>query len=93
MNAPHENKRPKSIMRIAEAVSNLIFPSLAGLYQTFLDQKAGIDQKRAELLRRREEIRNEGFEAATRFMAPTAEQIRNAGISYLEFIKRQRGDT
>jgi hypothetical protein len=91
MNTPHENKRPKSIERIAEAVSNLIVPSLAALYQTFLDQKAGIGQKRTELVRRREEVRNEGFEAATRFMAPTAEQIRNADISYLELIKRQRG--
>ncbi len=88
----NENKRPKAIQQIAEAVSSLIFPSLTPLYQTFLDQKTGIEQKRGELIRRRDEIRNEGYEAATRFMAPTAEQIQNAGISYLEVIKKQRGD-
>lgn len=42
----NENKRPKAIQQIAEAVSSLIFPSLTPLYQTFLDQKTGIEQKR-----------------------------------------------
>ncbi len=93
MNMSYENKRPKAIERIAEAVSNLIFPPLASLYQAFLDQKTGVEQKQTELLRKREEVRNEGYEAATRFMAPTTEQIHNTGISYLELIKKQRGNS
>lgn len=91
MTTSSENKRPKAIEQIAEAAAGLIVPPLTSLYQTFLDQKAGVEQKRAKLVRRREEIRSEGYEAATRFMTPNAEQVRNAGISYLELIKKQRG--
>jgi len=83
-------KRPQAIDRIATAVSSLIFPPLAPLYQAFIEQKAGINEKRAELLRKRENVRNEGYAAATRLMTPSAEQLQTIGVSYLELINKQR---
>lgn len=83
-------KRPQAIERIAAAVSSLIFPPLALLYQAFIEQKAGISEKRSELLRKRESVRNEGYAAATRLMTPSAEQLQTIGVSYLELINKQR---
>ncbi|WP_096294012.1 hypothetical protein [Nitrosomonas ureae] len=83
-------KRPQGIERISEAVSNLLPPPLAPLHQTFIEQKAGINEKRAELLRKRENVRNEGYAAATRLMTPSAEQLQTIGVSYLELFNKQR---
>jgi len=83
-------KRPQAIERIAAAVSNLIFPPLATLHQAFIDQKEGVSQKRAELIRKREGIRNEGYAAAMRLMSPSTEQLQTIGSSYLELINKQR---
>lgn len=83
-------KRPQAIDRIAMAVSSLIFPPLAPLYQAFIEQKAGINEKRAELLRKRENVRNEGYAAATRLMTPSEEQLHTIGVSYPELINKQR---
>jgi len=83
-------KRPQAIDRIAMAVSNLIFPPLAPLNQAFIEQKAGVNEKRAELLRKRENVRHEGYAAATRLMTPSAEELQTMGVSYLEFINKQR---
>lgn len=83
-------KKPQAIERIAEAVSSLIYPSLAPLHQAFIEQKAGINEKRAELIRKRENVRNEGYAAATRLMTPNTEQSQTIGVSYLEFFNKQR---
>lgn len=83
-------KKPQAIERIAAAVSSLLFPPLAPLHQTFIEQKVGISEKRSELLRKRESVRNEGYAAATRLMTPSAEQLQTIGVSYLELINKQR---
>ncbi|MCE7914567.1 MAG: hypothetical protein DYH15_07760 [Nitrosomonas sp. PRO4] len=83
-------KRPQAIDRIAAAVSSLIFPPLAPLYQAFIEQKAGINEKRAELLRKLENVRNDGYAAATRLLAPSEEQLQTIGLSYFELINKQR---
>lgn len=83
-------KKPQAIERIAEAVSSLIYPSLAPLHQAFIEQKAGINEKRAELIRKRENVRNEGYAAATQLLAPSEEQLHTIGVSYFELINKQR---
>lgn len=83
-------KRPKAIERIAAAVSNLIYPSLAPLHQAFIEQKAGINEKRAELIRKREKVRNDCYAAATRLMTRSTEQPQTMDLSYLELINKQR---
>ncbi len=83
-------KRPQAIERIAAAVSSLLYPPLAPLHQTFIEQKAGVNEKRSELLRKREIVRNEGYAAATRLMTPSAEQLQTIDLSYLELINKQR---
>ena len=87
-----EKKKPKAIERISEAASNLLMPPLAPLHQTFMDQKFGAEEKRSELLRKREEIRNEGYAAAMRLMMPSAERLQATKGSYLELIHKQRGN-
>lgn len=83
-------KRPQAIERIAEAVSSLIYPSLAPLHQAFIEQKAGVNEKKAELIRKREDVRNEGYAAAIRLMTPNTEQSHTIDLSYLELINKQR---
>ncbi|QOJ23787.1 MAG: hypothetical protein HRU78_09080 [Gammaproteobacteria bacterium] len=83
-------KRPQAIERIAAAVSNLIYPSLAPLHQAFIEQKAGVNEKRAELIRKRENVRNDGYAAATRLMTPHTEQSQTIDLPYLELINKQR---
>ncbi len=85
-------KKPRSIERIAEAVSNLLVPPLTSLHQTFMEQKAGVNEKRSELLNKREDIRNEGFAAAMRLMSPNADQLQMTKGSYLELVNNQRGN-
>lgn len=85
-------KKPQAIERITESVSNLLVPPLASLNQTFMDQKTDLNKKRSDLLRKRDEVSNEGFAAAMRLMSPSAEQLQAIKGSYLALINNQRGN-
>lgn len=85
-------KKPHAIMRIAESVSNLLVPSLTPLHQTYRDQKAGIREKRAELLRKQQAILDEGYGAASRLMTLDAETVPVLDASYFKRISQQQGD-
>ncbi len=84
-------KKPQAIEYISEAVSNLLVPPLASLHQTFMEQKTGVNEKRSELLNKREDIRNEGFAAAMRLMSASTDQLQMTKGSYLELVNKQRG--
>lgn len=82
----------QAIEFIRKSASCLIYPPLALLHQTFLDEKALVNEKRSELLRKREDVRNEGYAAATRLMSPSKEQLPTISISYPELIDKQRSN-
>lgn len=84
-------KKPRAIEYIADAVSNLLVPPLTSLHQTFMEQKTDINEKRSELLNKREDIRNEGFAAAMRLMSASTDQLQTTRDSYLELVNKQRG--
>ncbi len=90
-NTPPAPKKPRAIEHIADAVSNLLVPPLTSLHQTFMEQKTGINEKRSELLNKREDIRNEGFAAAMRLMSANTDQLQTTRDSYLELVNKQRG--
>ncbi len=83
-------KKPQAIERIYNAASNLIYPPIEQLHQTFIEQKTAISEKRSELLRKRDEVSNEGYAAAIRLMMPDDEQLQTIGVSYLELVNKQR---
>lgn len=83
-------EKPLAIQRIGKSVSDLIFPPLAPLQQAFIDQKIAISEKRSELLRKRDEISNEGYEAAMRLMMSNKEHSKTTGDSYLQIINKQK---
>ncbi len=89
-NTPPPPKKPRAIERITEAVSNLLVPPLTSLHQTFMEQKTGVNEKRSELLNKREDIRNEGFAAAMRLMSASTDQLQTTRDSYLELVNKQR---
>ena len=90
MTDPKPQRQPQAITCIREAVSNLLMPPLAPLFQVFMDQKAGINEKRSELRMQMEDVRIEGYGAATRLMLPNAEHLQNSKGSYFERIHKQR---
>jgi len=89
-NTENSRNRPEGIRRIYEAASKLVMPSLPPLYQVFLDEKAGVQAQRNELLRKQEELRQEGMEAAVRLMISGSDEFRIERRSYFEQIEQKR---
>jgi len=89
MNETNTDSRSKGIARIFESVSKLIKPSLAPLYQEFLDRKKIVADERTSLLRRLEEVRQEGFEAAVRLRLSCNDNFRIERGSYFERIEQK----
>lgn len=58
----------KPIKNIVEAASHLLMPDLRGLSLLFIEMKASINEERAACLRKKEQIKSEGFAAAMRLM-------------------------
>lgn len=81
--------RPPGIMRIYDAASKLIKPSLTPLYQVFLDQKSAVQEERSKLLCERDAVRQEGFEAAVRLRIACSDTLRIERGSYFERIEHK----
>lgn len=86
MNETNMQSRHDGITRIFESVSKLIKPSLAPLYQVFLDRKKIVEDERTSLMRKIEEVRQEGFEAAVRLRISCNDNFRIERGSYFERI-------
>jgi len=92
MNTDNTRNRPPGIMRIHEEVSKLIKPTLAVLYQVFLDQKAALKAERTALLRKQETLHQEGYEAAVRLVISNSNDFQISQRSYFDRIKDNKGD-
>jgi len=85
------NTRAEGIRRIYDAVSKLIKPPLAPLYQVFLEEQSLRQSKRKALHQRQAELRQEGFEAAVRLVISSTDKFQIERGSYFERIE-QRGE-
>ncbi len=83
---------PSGIQRVYEAASKLVMPSLAPLYQVFVDEKAALQAKRAALRQRQEDVYADGIEAAVRLLAAADGAFRIAHKPYFERIENKRKD-
>ena len=79
------------IRNIAKAVSHLIMPDLPQLTRLLMDMRAGVNEEIAACLRKKEQIRAEGFAAAMRLMLPEEGEQRNMAGTYFDQIKRTGG--
>ena len=59
---------PLWVERIRQSVSKLVKPPLTALPQVLLDTQAGVREERARLVSELDDIRQDGFEAATRLI-------------------------
>jgi len=85
------NTRPEGIKRIYDAVSKLVKPPLAPLYQVFLDEQSLNQSKRNALLQKQAELRQEGFEAAVRLVISSTDKFQIERGSYFERIEQRGG--
>lgn len=81
----HETQPVKNI---AKSVSRLIMPDLSPLIRLLIDMRAGISEERAACLRKKEQIKAEGFAAAMRLMLPEEEELRNMAGTYFDRLNR-----
>ena len=84
--------RSEGILRIKKSVSKLIKPPLEPLYQVFVDEKAAVQAERSELLRKIEELRQEGFEAAIQLMTLHPEPPHITNGSYFDRIENKEDE-
>lgn len=81
-------QRPRAIERIADAVARLTLPTLAPLYQTYLEVSAGVRERRAQLTQEQDDVHEEGFAAATR-LALSLSEVSPKAVPYFEQLPKK----
>lgn len=66
-------QRPRAIQQVADAVAKLTMPPLVPLCRTILDMQTSVQEQRMQLRRELDEVRMEGFEAASRLALSVTE--------------------
>lgn len=92
MKTDNPRNRPPGIRLIHASAAKLAMPSLAPLYQVFLDQRAAIEAERRDLRRRQQAIAQEGFDAAVRLLVNTSEAFRAERAPYFQRLKLLKED-
>lgn len=93
MNESKTLNQHQALEAIETSVSNLLIPTLSPLIRVFMEEKADINEKRSGLNQQMNDLRIEGYGAATRLMLPDAKTGQNTQGSYFERIQRQRGNS
>lgn len=75
------------IRAISETVSHLLVPDLGGLIQLFVELRAGLQEERAAILRRKEDIRSEAYAAAMRLMLSDPDAPPSLSRNYFERLR------
>lgn len=81
-------KDTPAIRNIVEAVSHLLIPDFDGLIQLFVDMRAGIQEEKTALLRRKDDIRTEAYAAAMRLMLSDPDAPPSLPRNYFDRLKR-----
>ena len=93
MNESKTLHQHQALQAIETSVSTLTMPTLSPLIRVFMEKKADINEKRSSLNHQMNDLRIEGYGAATRLMLPDVETGQNAQGTYFERIQRQRGNS
>lgn len=78
----------KPIKNIVEAVSHLLMPDLGGLIQLSVEMRESLAADKTALLRRKEDIRIEGYAAAMRLMLPDQDAQCQMTNTYFQRLNR-----
>jgi len=93
MNESKPLHQHQALQAIETSVSTLTMPTLSPLIRVFMEKKADINEKRAAINQQMDDLRIEGFGAATRLMLPDEKIGQNTQGTYFERIQQQRGDS